>query len=191
MGLNRHLLHYMYFMEILEWTNKIKTNWFIHSSFLRSIGSYIVHFLECEMIIIKWTHCVWMHLLSRLQCDIHFHITIGICFCLISFHSSRAGKKEKKIDFRQISKPTTDNDWAHSDFFQQLNYSTPVFTQKNEFLRIFRHFQIEIRTKKPVANFEFSNTYSNYSDEVIDSRYLWKHCIKTKTIDNLEASRKF
>ena len=65
----------------------------------RSIGSYTVHLLECEMKIIKWTHCVWMHLLSRLQCDIHFHITIGICFCLISFHSSRAGKKEKKSIF--------------------------------------------------------------------------------------------
>jgi len=50
--------------------------------------------VECEILNGKWTHCVECTCSTQLQCDIHFHITIGICFCLISFHSR---KEEGKI----------------------------------------------------------------------------------------------
>ena len=93
-------------------------------------GNMVVHFLDCEMIIIKWTHCVWMHLLSRLQCDIHFHITIGICFCLISFHSSRAGKKEKNQFSSNIKPYDRYYEWAHSDFFSTVELFNTCFHKK-------------------------------------------------------------
>ena len=146
------------------------------------------------MIIIKWTHCVWMHLLSRLQCDIHFHITIGICFCLISFHSSRAGKKEKKsifVKYQNLRQLMNEhiliffNSWIAQRLYTQKNWIFTNFTNLSSFSN-------RNQNKKASSRFwVFKYIYSNYFDEVIDSRYLWKHCMKTKTIDNLEASRKF